>query len=258
MNGFSRRRILAMAGLFLVLQVVVVARGAHLALIEGEPLRVLAGRQHQHEVSLPPHRGVITDRNGKRLALSVQAASVYLRPRAFEAGDEAVAELARILQIDPAAVRAAVASEKKFVWLKRRTSRREWSAVENLQLRGVGTDQLRREFALDDRHQRRAVAAAADRGLGLAVADQSTRRAQRDEHAVEGRDAAEVRAVLALGRERHVQPGGLDALDPQALATFFNGSREGLSGSGAGACAMPSRTASCRTPRTAGCCRGLG
>jgi len=136
----SRHRIAGLAALFLLLQVVVVGRAAQLTLLEGEPLRVLAGRQHRHKVELPPQRGIITDRDGKRLALSVQAASVYLRPKEFVAGPEARAQLAQLLDLDRRDVEKAARSDKPFVWLKRRASRREWNAVEKLGLPGVGTE----------------------------------------------------------------------------------------------------------------------
>jgi len=140
MSEPSRYRIVGLAALFLVLQVIVLGRAAQLTLLEGEPLRVLAGRQHEHTVAMPSQRGSIIDRGGKRLALSVEAVSVYLRPKEFVLTRESSTQLAQILNIDRAAVERAAGSAKSFVWLKRRAAPREWNAIEKLNLPGVGTE----------------------------------------------------------------------------------------------------------------------
>jgi len=140
MSDLSRYRVAGFAALFLVLQLIVVGRAAQLTLLEGEPLRVLAGRQHEHTVELPPQRGAITDRVGQRLALSVEAGNVYLRPREFRATRESALQLSQILGLERGAVDSAAKSSKPFVWLKRRAPRREWEAVDKLALPGVGTE----------------------------------------------------------------------------------------------------------------------
>src|SRR5689334_16073217 len=111
MNELGRFRIAGLAAFFLMLQVIVLGRAAQLTLLEGEPLRVLAGRQHEHEVELQPQRGAIADRNGKRLALSVQAASVYLRPKTFAPTKESIAQLSQILGVDRRVVEKATQSD---------------------------------------------------------------------------------------------------------------------------------------------------
>jgi cell division protein FtsI (penicillin-binding protein 3) len=140
MNEVGRFRIAGLAAFFLLLQVIVLGRAAQLTLVDGEPLRVLAGRQHEHEVALQPQRGAIADRNGKRLALSVQAASIYLRPKEFVATKESIAQLTQILGVERKAVEKATQSTKPFVWIKRRAAQREWNAIEKLALPGVGTE----------------------------------------------------------------------------------------------------------------------
>ncbi|MCX6730192.1 MAG: penicillin-binding protein, partial [Candidatus Portnoybacteria bacterium] len=65
---------------FLILFIVLFSRAFQLQVLSGKKLKNLAQRQHTATLQLQPERGMIYDRNGEKLAVSVLADSVYADP----------------------------------------------------------------------------------------------------------------------------------------------------------------------------------
>ncbi len=134
----SRLRLVAAGAFFVALLVIIVLRAAQLTVIQGQSLRDIAERQHHQRLTLQPERGAVVDRNGDHLALSVDAASIYVRPAEFRARPAAVAGLASVLGLDESAVEHKMQKSSPFVWLKRQASPGEQAAVQHLDVPGVG------------------------------------------------------------------------------------------------------------------------
>jgi cell division protein FtsI (penicillin-binding protein 3) len=144
--GALRMRIAATAGVFFMLFVVALARAFQLCVIEGASLKELAGRQHRQRVALPPERGPIVDRHGDLLALTVESAAVYARPRALEQSGTTIPALSRALGLAPALVAEKIKAPERFVWLLRSATPEQAEAVGALGLPGVGSESTRRRF----------------------------------------------------------------------------------------------------------------
>ena len=83
-------------------------------------------------------RADIVDRNGAVLATSLRTASLYADPRLIRDPQAAAAALARVLPDMPRdALRAKLASERRFVWIKRNLSPREHHEVNRLGIPGL-------------------------------------------------------------------------------------------------------------------------
>ncbi|MFN7286389.1 MAG: penicillin-binding transpeptidase domain-containing protein, partial [bacterium] len=81
----------------------------------------------------------ILDRNGEVLAMDVKVPSLYAEPRNLIDVDEATEQLTTAIpELDPREVRAKLATQKGFVWLKREVTAEEQAAVHALGLPGVG------------------------------------------------------------------------------------------------------------------------
>jgi cell division protein FtsI (penicillin-binding protein 3) len=81
----------------------------------------------------------ILDRNGEVLAMDVKVPSLFAEPRNLIDVDEATELLTgAIPDLDPREVRAKIATQKGFVWLKREVSAEQQAAVHALGLPGVG------------------------------------------------------------------------------------------------------------------------
>lgn len=141
-----RIRIATTAGIFFMLFVVALLRVFQLCVIEGTSLRQLASRQQRQRVAVPPERGVIVDRHGEVLALTVESASVFVRPRTIDAARNVVPVLAQTLGLTPAVVTQKVTATEPFVWLLRSATPDQADTVAALALPGVGSESSRRRL----------------------------------------------------------------------------------------------------------------
>lgn len=118
-------------GVFLVLA----ARAAHLTVIDDQGYD-LWGRQVYSRFELPPARGVVYDRRGKELAITVSAPSVYAIARELDAA--ARVALANALSTPPATLDERLAGRTGFTFLARWVSEEQAHRVARLGLPGVG------------------------------------------------------------------------------------------------------------------------
>ena len=83
-------------------------------------------------------RANIVDRNGTLLAVNLTTASLYADPKALLDPQEAVDKLKKIFpEINAKKLRTQLASEKRFVWIKRNLTPSEQHAVNRLGIPGV-------------------------------------------------------------------------------------------------------------------------
>lgn len=142
MSGRSmRQRIAAVAVLFAVLFGALAMRVVQLTTIQAEGLKQRADRQHHRSVRTTATRGSIVDRFGELLAMSRDSASVYLRPREFQ--PEEVVTVARLLDMPREVVLRRATAAAPFVWLRRQVPIEQWNQVEDLRLRGIGSEPTR-------------------------------------------------------------------------------------------------------------------
>lgn len=126
-----------LAGLALVL--VLSGRAAHLT-IANTRAQALYGIQIQTEQTLAPARGTIFDRDGRELAISIEAASIYALPRLLENPAKAATALAAALELDVAHVTRRLAAHDRFTYIARWVESAAAQRVRNLELTGIGID----------------------------------------------------------------------------------------------------------------------
>lgn len=109
-------------------------------------------RRYREEIEVETRRGNIYDRRGTELAVSVELDSFFADPVALRNNQidpvSLVEPLARILHVDADKLKPRLASNKRFVWLKRRASPAESAAVAELKLfgKGLGTRKEPRRY----------------------------------------------------------------------------------------------------------------
>ena len=131
-------RLGAIVLLFFGLFLAVGLRAFHLQILQGEELKQRGEKQHLKEWTLIPKRGSILDRSGEPLAVSVEAQSVYVRPRRLNDPESAARALARALNLHPTKLEREIKVEKPFVWVKRQVTPKEAERIQALNLDGVG------------------------------------------------------------------------------------------------------------------------
>ncbi|HON59715.1 MAG TPA: penicillin-binding protein [Smithella sp.] len=130
-------RIIITMMFFLVLFVALISRAFQLQVLSGQKLKILAQRQHTAVLNLQPERGIIYDRNGEKLAVSIMADSVCADPSKIMDPRKASHYLAAILGLDEQAVFRKLSSPKNFCWLARRISPEQADSVRSAKIEGV-------------------------------------------------------------------------------------------------------------------------
>ena len=105
-------------------------------LVQADKLRRLSERQGRLNVELLPWRGTIYDRKNRKLAISVSADSIYVRPGKIEKPEEVISCLAGVLGENKSVIRQKVEDERPFVWIKRKVEKKKSAMVGKMH--GVG------------------------------------------------------------------------------------------------------------------------
>ena len=122
---------------FLVLFIALISRAFQLQVLSGQKLKKLATRQHTTVLDLQPERGVIYDRNGEKLAISIMADSVCADPGKIVDPAAASKQISEILNTDHQSVYKKLSAPKSFCWLARRISPEQSAAVESANVEGI-------------------------------------------------------------------------------------------------------------------------
>ncbi|MBI4589879.1 MAG: PASTA domain-containing protein [Candidatus Rokubacteria bacterium] len=133
-----KTRALILSTLFACALLALIGRLAFLQIVKHEELARLAERQRSKTIVLRPKRGPVLDRHGQALAVSSHAESLFALPA--RVGDpEGVAErLAPLLNEAPEEVRKRLATDRAFVWVKRKLSPSLAQAIRTLGEPGLG------------------------------------------------------------------------------------------------------------------------
>ncbi len=138
-------RIGLVAGMLGVGLLLIVARLVHLTVVQGDMLAQRAAGQYRHRETVTPRRGAIVDRNGRRLAFSVGAESLYVHPAKLPTDvEDMIPVLARHLSLPAQQVDAILHSSEPFVWLKRGVFPQEASQIKALRVSGLDSKSTQR------------------------------------------------------------------------------------------------------------------
>ncbi|HOG17210.1 MAG TPA: penicillin-binding transpeptidase domain-containing protein [Syntrophales bacterium] len=132
-----RFRLGALFALFFLFFVALTSRAFQLQILAGQTLKNIAVKQHTKTLQLQPERGIIFDRNGEKLAVSVAADSVCADPAKVAQPATAARQLAAVLDTDAAAFSKRLTGSKHFCWIARRISADQAARVEHLDIDGI-------------------------------------------------------------------------------------------------------------------------
>jgi cell division protein FtsI (penicillin-binding protein 3) len=139
--GHPRRRLVALFLLASLAFGAVLFRVTMLQTAEAGSYTAAGALQRTQDAVLRASRGVIFDRNGDELALSVPATTIFVNPKLVGDPNGTAAALATMLQLTPekqAALAAAMSNkDKSFVYVAREIDDRTAAAVTALKLAGV-------------------------------------------------------------------------------------------------------------------------
>ncbi len=170
---------------------ILVARMYSLQVSDRDRWQEWAFKQHVADVEIASERGPIIDRNGKLVAVSVPAESVYIRPRQVKDRHLVLKELSKQLKIKPTLIAEKLDSKQPFVWIKRQIPRHEARKVTELNLSGVGSVLESRRFYPYNNAASALIGKVGLDGTGLSGVESVYEKRLREEHLKTraGRDA---------------------------------------------------------------------
>jgi len=141
-----RFRIYVIAVFFLLGFGAIFARAYQLQVVEKDYLRGTAENGIIGTAQLPPDRGIIYDREGNELALSVQVGSVFAHPRQIKDKTAAARHLSRILNEKEANLLKILSGTRPFEWVKRKIPPDQAQQVAELKIDGLGVTAESRRY----------------------------------------------------------------------------------------------------------------
>jgi len=133
----GRLRLSLFAAFFCLWILAIFLRLLWLQIIDYGSLTQKAARQQQRAIEVASPRGVIYDRKGRELAMSVQVDSVFAVPSEIPDQPTTARLLARILHIDPKEILAKLESSHSFTWIARKLDNDSSARIHALNLRGI-------------------------------------------------------------------------------------------------------------------------
>jgi len=126
--------LLLLAGLLAVL-----GRCSQLQIYRSDDFRQRAQRQQRMVIPQTSPRGLIVDREGRVLALSVKVPSVWVDPLLVKDKKQTAEKLGDILTLNPMKLHEKILARKRkrFMWIKRYVGKEEAEKVRALKIRGV-------------------------------------------------------------------------------------------------------------------------
>lgn len=98
------------------------------------------------KLSLSSYRGMLSDRNGMPLAVSSPVVNVFVFKRMFQPTHDALANLAKVLDTTPEALKSRIAHGSEFVYLARHMAPGVRAKIKALNIPGVHLEQDHRRF----------------------------------------------------------------------------------------------------------------
>ncbi len=137
MQSSSRLRLLVIFGLAVVWMAVVLARVSYLQLFRYREYLERANNQQQRIIEISPMRGVLYDRNGRELAMSIPVDSCFANPD--EISDPAMVArlLSHVLGTPAEEIEQKLAQSRSFAWIARKITPQQAARIQALNLRGI-------------------------------------------------------------------------------------------------------------------------
>jgi len=133
----GKQRLYLFAGLVLVWLLVIGCRLVWLQVLRYGEFSQRAARQQQRTIEVAPRRGIIYDRNGRELAMSLAVDSIFAVPSEIPDPAGAAGLLGKVLNSDPREILTRLKSSRAFCWIARKVDAETANRVRALNLHGL-------------------------------------------------------------------------------------------------------------------------
>ncbi len=133
----SNRRLYLLAGLFVLWCCGISSRLVYLQIFRYGSFEQRAQHQQQRTEEVSARRGVIYDRSGNELAMSINVDSVFAVPTEMPKPASTISLIAKITRQDPRELLARCEASKSFCWVARKPDPEISARIRSLNLRGI-------------------------------------------------------------------------------------------------------------------------
>ncbi len=135
----SKKRLLFILFVVAFVSIVLIVRLGYLQIVKGEELKKGALQQWTKGITIKPKRGIIYDRKGQKLAVSISASTVWASPADVKTGDpeKTAKEVARVLEMDEEFIYEKITKNIRTERIKQWISREEAIELRKLNLPGI-------------------------------------------------------------------------------------------------------------------------
>lgn len=144
-----RKRIATLFFLFTIILSLLSVRIFWVQFVKGAELSQKAIQNRMRDVPVESKRGIIYDRNGNELAISISADSVYAIPAEIRKSGkekEIAAALAQILEMDETSLLEKITKNSSFEWVKRQIDPEKAKQIRDLKFSGIDLTEESRRF----------------------------------------------------------------------------------------------------------------
>jgi stage V sporulation protein D (sporulation-specific penicillin-binding protein) len=144
-----RKRIATLFFLFTIGFSLLAGRIFWVQFVKGAELSEMATQNRTRDVPVEAKRGIIYDRNGNELAISISADSVYAIPAEVTRSkqqDQVAGQLAQVLGMDAAGLLKKVTADSSFEWIKRQITPEQAQKIRDMSLPGIDLTEESRRF----------------------------------------------------------------------------------------------------------------
>ena len=136
-KDYFKMRILLVGILFLAAFAAIAAKAIHLQIYQSHWLSQIASDQYERSLTTSGKRGIIYDRNGRAMAVSIEVTSIAAFPGRVKDIRATAEALAGKLNLSARKIQHKLALNKNFTWIKRQTTAKETRTVRDLKLSGI-------------------------------------------------------------------------------------------------------------------------
>ncbi|HRY12182.1 MAG TPA: stage V sporulation protein D [Syntrophomonadaceae bacterium] len=144
-----RKRIATLFFLFTIAFVLLGGRIFWVQFVKGAELSEKATQNRMRDVPVESKRGIIYDRNGHELAISISADSVYAIPaevKRSKTEQETAQKLSQVLGLDQENTLKRITANSSFEWVKRQISPEQAQQIRDMKLAGIDLTEESRRF----------------------------------------------------------------------------------------------------------------
>lgn len=151
-----------------VLLSALILRTGYLQFLPQERLNSLQYKQFQVVVNLPARRGSILDNQGKELAMSIPAFSVYADPKMITSKKDFIKIVSSLLEVTPNELKRKIKDPtKRFIWLERLVAPEIVQKIKDRNLKGIGFVEEWRRVYPNDQVLSNTIGFVGKEGIGL-------------------------------------------------------------------------------------------